>query len=376
MTLVLPFGAGQPVSVTPAGLSDMAREARRHNLLMLLYAQVSRNRDRIKPRDAVDDFLDEMKAAYYGNVARTTRREVAESCTIDLLSGEGIPSVLLRGSTIACDLYGDPFCRTSADIDLLIRQDDMLRADAVLSGNGYRRLDRLPLTFWAKRIHHAVYHRPATDDLIEVHWNFGIPSFFRLSSEDIWADAVRIDRMQFRLSPAMTVIHLLMHHHMHSFRELRILTDIIWALHKYGDSIDWGAFAQRLTHIGLLKTAMITLGQMKMLCKERAESETALRNFREAVGKSGHGKPVMLNRYFRSIAEKDHVFQDRRDKFMARLALDIRKKMLLSFVTALFPSPGELKDLYGDNRSRMLPRHYAKFISWRMREWMPRISSQ
>jgi mRNA-degrading endonuclease HigB of HigAB toxin-antitoxin module len=250
-----------------------------------------------------------------------------------------------------------------------------LHADAVLSGNGYRRLDRLPLTFWASRIHHAVYHRPATDDLIEVHWHFGIPTFFRLSSEDIWADTVRIDRMQFRLSPAMMVIHLLMHHHMHSFRELRILTDIIWALHKYCDSIEWGAFAQRLTHIGLLKTAMITLSQMKMLCKERAESETALRNFREAVEKSGHGKPVMLNRYFRSIGEKDHVFQDRRDKFMARLALDIRKKMLLSFVTALFPSPGELKNLYGDNRSRMLPRHYAKFISWRMREWMPRISS-
>jgi hypothetical protein len=337
---------------------------------MLLYWQIRKNRQIIEPRSVVDDFLDEMKAAYFGNVARTTRREVAEGCTIDLLSGEGIPSVLLRGSTIACDLYGDPFCRTSADIDLLIRQDDMVRADAVLSGNGYRRPDRLPLTFWANRIHHAVYHRPATDDLVEVHWNFGIPSFFRLSSADIWADSFPLEKKRYGLSPAMTVIHLLMHHHMHAFRELKILTDIIWALHKYGDSIEWSAFGQRLKHIGLLKTAMITSSQIESLCKGRVENEAALRKFRETVADAGRKEPVLLKRYFTMTPGKTCVFQGRGDRLMARLALDIRKKMLQSFVTALFPLPEEVRSLYGDQRNWMLPRLYARFVSWRMQEWI------
>jgi hypothetical protein len=65
----------------------------------------------------------------------------------------------------------------------------------------------------------------------------------------------------------------------------------------------------------------------------------------------------------------DPVFQGKRDKFMARLALDGGRRMFRSLAGSLFPSPEVLKQLYGDRRNRMLPVHYSRFMKWRAEEW-------
>lgn len=366
---ILPFPIENGIRVTCGDLEDAKREASRHNQLMLLYTQMKRHREVIGPRSDIDDFLSELEAVYYRNVVRSVMQESVEHRTTFLLSAEGIPSVVLRGNAIARDIYPDPYCRTSADIDILIRERDLLRADAILSENGYVRGDRLPLKFWVNRMHHAVYHYPGTNDLIEVHWNFGIPSFFRLSSDDIWADTVQLEKYQYGLSPAMTVIHLLMHHYMHAFREVKILTDIIWALHRYEDSLQWGTFGQKLKDIGLLKTALITMRQVYTVCGEEAAHEASLSKFKEAAGGMGCREPGLLNSYFRMIPGEECGFQDPRDKFMARFALDEGRRILSSFVKTILPFPEDLKELYRDQRNWMLPLHYSRFITWRVKAW-------
>jgi hypothetical protein len=367
LRFLLPFPIRDCISLSRDDLERMKSDAVRHNQLLLLYSQVKRHRELIEPAGVADDFLEGQKAAYYRNAVRSMRQESAENRALSLLSAEGVPAVLLRGNAIARDIYDDPYCRTSTDIDILIRQEDLARSDSVLSKNGYVRGDNLPLKFWVNRIHHAVYRCPDTDDLIEVHWNFGIPSFFGLTSEDIWADIVQIEKGQYRLSPEMTILHLLMHHYMHAFRELRILTDIIWALHKHEDSIEWSSLVQKMKDIGLLKTAMITAAQITSLCGEVAECETALSNFKRPIDGMGGRGPGLLNAYFRLVPEKEYKFQDPRDKFMTRFALDKKRKILKSFVKTLFPLPGDLKQLYRDERTWMLPLHYSRFIAWRLK---------
>lgn len=357
------------MTVTRGELSAMKRGAARHNQLLLLYSQMMRLRETIEPRPTVDEFLNELKAAYYWNVLMTVRREAIEHDTIGLLSAEGIPSILLRGSAIARDLYPDPYCRTSSDVDILVRRQDLMPADRVLSENGYRRCDMLPLEFWINRMHHAVYHCPGTDDLIEVHWNFCIPTFFTLSSEDIWAEATPLGEHRYRLSPAMTVIHLLLHHHMHAFRELKILTDLMWALDRHEDAIEWDTLGTMIRNSGLVKTAIITMGQIDTLCGEWVAREPGLRKFRDTVKGMGRREPRLLASYFRMNLDREHRFQDRRDTCMARFALDRWTKIPRSFATSLFPLPEQLRELYRDQRSWMLPLHYSRFLRWRVKEW-------
>ena len=177
------------------------------------------------------------------------------------MTERGIPSVVIRGNAIAKEIYDDPNCRASSDIDILVRLSDAIRADSVLSEAGYLRSDNLPLKFWFYRIHHAVYRHPESENIIEIHWNFGIPSFFRLSSEEIWAGVISTDS-EYRLSPEMAMIMLFIHHHMHSFRELKILVDTLWAFHRYQNVIDWENFSVKIQRIGLIKTTLITLNQI------------------------------------------------------------------------------------------------------------------
>jgi len=183
---------------------------------MLVYSQLQRYQGIIFPAEQVSGFLEESKSLYLKSAALSAQQEAIEKEFVSLLAREGIPSIVIRGNRIAQEIYNDPNCRTSSDIDVLIKISDALRADSILSTAGYSRNDSLPLKFWLYRIHHAIYYYPKTDNLIEVHWNFGIPSFFRLSSEKIWDGVISADSGQYKLSPEMFVIMLLMHHHMHA----------------------------------------------------------------------------------------------------------------------------------------------------------------
>jgi hypothetical protein len=368
--LIMPFPIERCMHVTSRSLSDMKHDAIRNNQLMLFYSQLMRFRENIEPRIVVDDFLDGMKAICYVNVLHSVKREFIENKTIDLLSAEGIPSILLRGNAIARDIYQDPYCRTSSDTDLLIRQGDLKHVDTILSRNGYVRYDRLPLEFLVTRLHHAVYYFPKTLDLIEVHWNFGIPSFFRLTSEDIWGATVQPAKNLYELSPEMMLIHLLMHHYMHAFRDLKTLTDIIWALHRYDDSLDLSTLGLMMKRIGLLKIAAVTMNQIGTLCGKQVESEPALSKFRDVIEGTGCSAQSLLMSYFRLNLQEECVFQNKKDRFMSRLALDKSRTILRSFMTSLFPLPGDLKELYRDRRSWLLPLYYSRFIRWRMKEWM------
>ncbi len=64
-----------------------------------------------------------------------SRHELASICRV--LSEAGIPHMLLKGSVIR-DLYPQPYLRTSCDIDLLVKKEDLKKAaEALVTSLGY-----------------------------------------------------------------------------------------------------------------------------------------------------------------------------------------------------------------------------------------------
>jgi hypothetical protein len=371
LKLIQPVPLRPPFEISNDDLSNIKSEGRKHNLLMLTYSQLQKYRDIISPEKSVTDFLMESKSLYLKSVALSMQQEAVEKEIVALLGGQGIPSVVVRGNRIAQELYNDPNCRTSSDIDILIRMSDALHADSVLSMAGYQRNDSLPLKFWFYRIHHAVYRYPETDHLIEVHWNFGIPSFFRISSEEIWDEVVSADSGRYKLSPGMLVIMLLMHHYMHAFRELRILVDILWALYKYEDMIDWHKLALEVKKIGLTKSTLITLNQIGSLWAETSRLMKSVQTLQQELEGTGCSVPKMLLNYFQmDIREK---YQPRlfKDKVMPRLALDKWPVIIFSYLKTLLPVPGAIRELYDSKSKWTLPYDYLRFIKWRLKSTPP-----
>jgi len=303
------------------------------------------------------------------HAVHSMRQEAVEKEILQLLGSKQIPGIVIKGNAIAKEIYRDPNCRTSSDVDILIKLSDALRADALLAEAGYLRMDKNPLKFWFARMHHAQYMHEQNKSIIEIHWNFGIPSFFKLTSEDIWDEVMDNHDGHHKLSPDMMVILLLIHHHMHAFRELKILVDILWALHTYEDRIDWPAFAEKLEKIGLIKITRITLGQIKSLWEDSVGRLRGLQALDQETSQLGFSEPAFLQTYFKMNVETNGTFQNPKDLVVFRLALDRWPAILFSFARSLIPFPDSIKELYKDPRNRTLPKNYLRFIKWRLQDW-------
>ncbi|MGD1075769.1 MAG: WecB/TagA/CpsF family glycosyltransferase, partial [Thermodesulfovibrionales bacterium] len=364
--LLEPVPIKRPMRLRRDDLAEIRSLAEKSGLLMLLHKRLTENKTVTRPEEEVTRFLEQLQKHRYSTIARSIRQENVEREVSALLSREGIPAIVLRGNAIARELYDAPYCRVSSDIDLLIRESDVPFADSVLSGVGYRRADALPLMFWLNRIHHAVYVHPATGYLIELHWDFGIPGYFRLTSEDIWGEVISDRTGQVRFSPEMIVIQLLIHHHMHALRELKSLVDVLWALHAYHDRIDWKAFARRLKKIGLVKTTLITLSQIRDLWKDFSEEMDSVEILRHSFREMGYSASGCLRFFFSINIGSAYSFQSLRHRFMSRLALDRAGTICFSFCKSFTPRPHDIKELYGDKRNWMLLFNYWRFITWRL----------
>ena len=346
----------------------------RHGLFPLVYDRLRKLKKVSENPKEIENYLEAKESLYLRSVSRSAKQEVLGQRVLSTLEKNGIPGLVIRGNEIAREIYGDLNVRTSSDIDILIKMSDALQADSVLSNIGYQRTDSLPMGFWFHRLHHAIYTDPETGELIEMHWCFSIPSFFQLSSEEIWKGVLPEGDGQYRLSPEMNVIMLLVHHHMHAFRELKILVDILWALQKYENMIHWDRFVAKIEKIGLIKATQISLSQMHMLWKERCHELGPVLTLQHEIEAMRFKAPKALISYFAMDLNKHYSFQANRDKFMFRFALDRKKTVAFSFFKIMFPVAGALQELYKDKKNRTLPGSYLRFMAWRVREWMGKVA--
>jgi Uncharacterised nucleotidyltransferase len=369
LALLAPAPVAVPIHLGGGDLEVIRLLAERRDLFMLFQKRLGENKKVIEPAGEVDNFLEELKGARFSAIARSVRQENIQLEVSALLNKSGIPSAVMRGRAIAREIYHEPYYRISADIDLLIRRSDVLSADTALLSSGYHRQDTLPLKFWLNRIHHAVYVHHGTLSLIEIHWNFGVPSYFKLTSEEIWSEIVQGDDGQNKFSPEMTVIQLLIHHHMHAFRELKNLVDLLWAFHEYDGTIEWKTLVWRLRDIGLVKTTLITLNQLRNIWRNLSERMVSTTTLRRCLSEMDYRTPNYLTAYFSMNTARDYKFQSFKDAVMSRLALDSAGTIWFSFAKSLFPMPADIKELYSDSRSWMLPLNYSRFISRRLAAW-------
>ena len=80
--------------------------------------------------------------------------------------------LVLKGPTLAVDLYGDVSLRTSSDLDMLIPIQELERAEKLLLKLGYEKDDYIQtvLNDWKWRHHHVTYFHPEKKVKIEIHW--------------------------------------------------------------------------------------------------------------------------------------------------------------------------------------------------------------
>lgn len=359
LELLRPEGPRGVEEVTADDLRQAAALAISHGLFLLVDRRI---------REHAGSFPAGVVAGEYERTARPRRlrhiihalgSERAEREALALLEAAAVPVVVLKGSALARDLYGDPHCRTSADVDLLVQPRDVPAADAALCAAGYRRDNDRPLSFWMRRLHHAVYLRPGSRRPVEIHWNFSIPGFFNLDPAEIWA-GVELEGLCGRLQPAMTMTLLLMHHHLHGCADLRTLVDLVWALERYPEELEPGRLARSLETTELLVVAGISKLQAEKLWGPRR------RDF------GGHGSSHALRANLLASAAGTALHPGRRprgsDRFLHavvhRLGLDSPRRVIAAITKTLLPSAADMRALAGEERGGLAG--YVQYFRWRI----------
>src|SRR5215471_19565994 len=113
----------------------LLERARAHKVAALLATRIVEQEWAASLPEGIRDVLDEIRSQAQRRAvqARRTLREVAGA-----LTARAIPFVVLKGSVLAEQAYGDPARRPFYDVDVLVPIDRLDDADTALMALGYR----------------------------------------------------------------------------------------------------------------------------------------------------------------------------------------------------------------------------------------------
>lgn len=160
-------------------------------------------------------------------------------CLVKLLADQNIGTVALKGPILALELYGDLGARQSKDLDLVIRPEDIFKADKILQEQGYKRahLSAKQLKShldWSKDF---VYWHPKKQICLELHWklfqDWECFSVFDVALQETELSGIKIKH----LSPDYNLLYLCTHGCESAWSSSKWALDIQKLLAKY--DLNW-----------------------------------------------------------------------------------------------------------------------------------------
>ena len=172
-------------------------------------------------------------------------------------SEQGIEMIPLKGVLLSERLYGTPAMRNTLDIDILVKVDDLERADAILKGDGYQ-CDQLDsgLTIKQKHFikqytHHFEYTNEQRGIALEVHCRSHFWAGRQI--DELWKNSHSLDFMGSRfnvLNDGVNLLYLCEHGARHNWICLKWLSDVAMLLAD--ESLDdWEALITQANRLDL-----------------------------------------------------------------------------------------------------------------------------
>lgn len=239
--------------------SYLLSTAHRHRVAPLLYRCLEGSYKADVPHDA----LDRLRAHFHANRLRNRFLTGRLVQLIELLEEEGIVALPYKGPVIAASAYGDLALREFNDLDVLVREDDVLRAGELLASLGYRPQYRMSIAQTAAFLRYGRQYVFAREDgsVVELHWA-ATPRFLplSLSQEHLYQHAVQVTLGGITvptLSHEDLLLTLCVHGSGHVWERLAWLCDVAELIGASPD-LDW---ERLVSNAGSLNsTRMLLLG--------------------------------------------------------------------------------------------------------------------
>ena len=241
------------------------RKAVREGVAPLIFHQLRRHRleDCFPPACRRD-----LANIYQATLKRNLSLIVALRRALSAFQSAGIPCIVLKGMVLAERVYPNLALRGMSDVDVLIRKEDLFRADAVLAALGYTSRDATaavainnPVGYLASLEYRKAETAPLNLNL-HLHWhpvNTSVPATAFVDGIDLdrlWEKAVETevaDSPVLMLCPEHLIIYLCEHALRvgHSFDRLILVCDIYFTIRAFANRIDWEFLVRESRRFGL-----------------------------------------------------------------------------------------------------------------------------
>jgi hypothetical protein len=228
--------------------------AESHGLLPLLCWEIKAVRPGIVPSSIEEKFQQ--------NLRNSMLLTSALFRILDLFAENRIPAIPFKGPTLAVAAYGNLSLRTFADLDILIRPEDVWRARDLLFSDGYASNLKLASSRQSAYLHsydELVLYGPSESPLVELHWAF-VPRHFSVSLEspELWARAQALaigSRTVPSLSPEDLFLVLSVHGAKHCWSHLGLVCDAARLISA--TDLPWPSLLARARRLGIHRMVLL-----------------------------------------------------------------------------------------------------------------------
>ncbi|MEW6570516.1 MAG: nucleotidyltransferase family protein [Nitrospirota bacterium] len=206
------------------------------------------------------EVMDRLQRAYHGNIARNMYIYDELLRIVKAFSDKKVKVIVLKGATLAKIVYGDIGLRSMLDIDLLVKQEDLVRAKEIMSDINYVAERNVQPEAWYRKNHYHLprYMHKEKPIVVEIHWHI-TRNFFSPDIEKWWGRArhIKLNGCNITVpSPEDIITHLCLHLYNHGYNSrmiLREICDINETLNHYQEEINWALFHEEINKHGLQK---------------------------------------------------------------------------------------------------------------------------
>jgi hypothetical protein len=311
--------------------------AEHHGVLPLVY-QALRGCSAVVPSAISDD----LGARYELNARRNLKFTGELFRVLDCLEANAIPSIPFKGPVLAETVYGDLALRTFSDLDVLVRPDDVVRAETVLQTLCYSPSSQLSQAM--KRAYLATgyeysFDGPAGRNLLEIQWNI-LPRFYAVdfNCDGFFERSVMATvggRTVRTLSSEDLLLVLCVHAAKHEWIRLCWLRDIAGVLHS--QTLDWSLVERRSRELGIRRIVSVSLLLASRLLGASVPESLA------ALGRADHEAERLSEQIARNFPASEEYSSEslRYFRLMLRLRERVRDQLRFLFRLAFTPSIGE-----------------------------------
>jgi hypothetical protein len=249
--------------LSPADWESLVNWALRFKVGGLFYREI---KARNFPTELVPvDARNRLREAYRNLATMNTSLFFDASKALKSLADNQLPVIALKGLSLARHIYGDIALRPMSDIDLLVKEEDLVRAGRILLTLGYNQYfpawESTPKTSFLLPV-----FTNKNGAIIELHRNIVPPdSSIKVDLDALWERAclIKVENVEVRaFSPEDLFLHLCIHACLHvrlGLVNLIPLCDIAGLIKKSTDKIDWQIVIERATRWGGLNCVYLML---------------------------------------------------------------------------------------------------------------------